>query len=106
VKRFEETMFSCTWSLQQTVGPTHFSGSEVGSENCKLGVCALSYPHRFPSASCYTAADLNGCTELRSTFMQLWKCFTVSPLPSACLAMHHAQWRPQKIFMGEFLSVA
>jgi len=90
VKRFEETMFSCTWSLQHTVGPTHFSGSEVGSENCKLGACALSYPHRFPSASCYTAADLNGCTELRSTFMQLWKCFTVSPLPSACLAMHHA----------------
>jgi len=24
----------------------------------------------------------------KSTFMQLWKCFTVSPFPSACLVIH------------------
>jgi len=44
-KQFEESMFSCTWPLQQTAAMLQadtISGAEVGSENCKFGICALS----------------------------------------------------------------
>ena len=61
----------------------------IGSEHCKYGICALScapprlglllYCHRF---------EQYGVRNCESTLMQLWKCFTVSPLRSACLAMH------------------
>jgi len=49
------------------------------------------HAYRLASACYYTAADLYSMvyeTACKSTLMQLWKCFTVSPLRSACLAMH------------------
>jgi len=70
----------------QYYGTTQFSGAEVGSENCKLGICALSsapplfgfllYCHRFVQY---------GVRNCEISLMQLWKCFTVSPLRLACL---------------------
>ena len=44
--------------------------------------------HRFASACCYISADLCSVRKCESTVMQLWKCFTVSPLRSACLGRH------------------
>ena len=46
--------------------------------------------HRFASASYYTAADFYSMVyaTAKAFLMQLWKCFTVSPLQSSCLAMH------------------
>ena len=51
------------------------------------------HSHRCASASrlLYCSRFVQyGVRNCESTFMQLWKCFTVSPLRSACLAMHHA----------------
>jgi len=45
------------------------------------------HAHRLNSACCYTAADLYSVRKCESTLIQ-WKGFTVSPLRSACLAMH------------------
>ena len=80
---------------------SQFSGTELGSENCKYGICALSCaPPRFGLLlSCHRFVQyvVRNC---KSTSMQLWKCLTVSPLRSACLAMHQTQgrnevrWRP------------
>ena len=82
----------------QSYTPTQFSGAEFKSENCKYGVCALSWaPPRFGlSLSCRRFVQY-GVRNCESTLMQLWKCFTVSPLLSACLAMHQTiRWR-QKV---------
>jgi len=57
MQRFEISTFFCTWLLQQTVACyrlTLFSGAEIGSENCKFGICA---PFYF-GLNYYTAADL------------------------------------------------
>jgi len=66
-----------------------FSGTKVGSENCKFGICALSCasPCFGLLLSCSRFVQY-GVWNRESTLMQLWKCFNVSPLRSACLAMH------------------
>ena len=46
------------------------------------------HAHRLASASFCTAANLYSVRKCESTLMQLWKCSTVLPLRSACLAMH------------------
>jgi len=48
------------------------------------------HAHRFASATYYTAANLYSMVyaTAKEFLMQLWRCFTVSPLRSACLAMH------------------
>ena len=68
---------------------TKFSGAEVGSENCKFGICALSCaPPRFGLLIYCRRFVQYGVRNCKSTFMQLWKCFIISPFRSACLAMH------------------
>ena len=64
--------------------------------NCKLGICALSWaPPRF-GLLLYCRRFLQyqyGVQSWENTLketLQLWKCFTVSPLRSACLVMHQA----------------
>jgi len=80
-------MFSCTWRLQQTAAM--LQTAEVGSENCKFGICALSCaPLRFGLLLNCRRFMQYGVRNCESTLTQLWKCFTVSPLRSACLAMH------------------
>jgi len=73
----------------QCYRPALFSGTEIGSENCKFGICALSCaPPLFGHLlSCHRFVQY-GVRNCESTLMQLWKCFTVSRLRSACLAMH------------------
>ena len=44
--------------------------------------------HRLASACCCVSADLYNVRKYESTLMQLLKCFTVSPLRSACLVRH------------------
>jgi len=83
-------MFSCTWQFNrrlQCYRPTQFSGADVGSENGKNDIYALSCaPPRF-DLSLYCHRIVQHCVRnCESTSMQLWKCFTVSPLRSACLA--------------------
>jgi len=69
--------------------PTQFSGAEVGSENCKYGICALSCATPRFGLLLYCSRFVQyGVRNCESILMQLWKCFTVSPLRSACLAMH------------------
>ena len=46
------------------------------------------HAHSLASACFCTAANLYSVRKCESTLMQLWKCSTVSPLRSACLAMH------------------
>jgi len=72
----------------QCYRPTQFSGTEFGNENCKYGICALSSaPPRFGlSLTCRRFVQY-GVRNCESNILQLWKCFTVSPLRSACLAM-------------------
>ena len=66
-----------------------FSGAEAGSENCKFGICALSCaPLPFGLLLYCPRFVQYGVRNCESTLMQIWKCFTVSPLRSACLAMH------------------
>jgi len=69
--------------------PTQFSGAEIGSENCKFGICTLSWaPLRF-GLLLYCRRFVQYIVRNREiTLMQLWKCFTVLSLRSACLAMH------------------
>jgi len=83
VKRFEKSMFSCTWLLQQTaatlIADTIFWRR---SWKRKLKVwylcivmrtashCLLLYCGRFVSYA------VRNC---ESSLMQLWKCFTASP---------------------------
>ena len=68
---------------------THFSGAEGGSETCQLGVFALSHnAHRFGLLLYCHRFVQYGVRNCESTSMHLWKCFTVSPLGTACLAMH------------------
>jgi len=56
-----------------------------------LGICGLSYaPPRFGLLLYRRRFVQYGVRNCESAFMQLWKCFIVSPLRSACLAMHHA----------------
>jgi len=68
--------------------PAQFSGTEFENENSKYGICALSSaPPRFGLlVSCRRFVQY-GVRNCESTLMQLWKCFTVSPLRPACLAM-------------------
>ena len=67
--------------------------------------------HRLASASYYNAADFY--SKVRQHFakkiLQLWKCFTVSPLRSACQVMHQATTRTkgrqlQRAFKARWLS--
>jgi len=60
VKRFEISMFSCTWLLQQMVAV--LQAADVESENCKFGICALSCaPLRFGLLPyCCRFAQYNG----------------------------------------------
>ena len=92
VKQFEESIFPargyCNRRLQ-CYSPTQFSGTEVGSENCEYGTCGLSCgPPRFGLLLYCRRIVRHGVRNCESTSMQLWKFFTVSPLRSACLAMH------------------
>jgi len=87
VKRFEGNMFSWTWLLQQTAAI--ILCAKFGSENCKYGICALSgTPPRFGLLLSCCRFVQYGVRSCETTLMQLRKCFTVSPLRSACLAMH------------------
>jgi len=69
--------------------PTQFSSTEVESGNYKNGISALSCaPPRV--GCCYAAADLYSVRKCESTSMHYGNVLaTVSPLRSACLAMHH-----------------
>jgi len=80
VKRIEENMFSCTWLLQHMAAIV-----SLVSVHCR--------GHSLSSASYYTAADLYSTVyktgkHFAKKTLQLCKCFTVSPLRSAYLAMH------------------
>ena len=87
-------MFFCTWLLQQTAAmlqaDTTFRGRRW-KRNCKFGICALScaQPHFGRLLYCHRFVQY-GVRNCETTLMQLWECFTVSPLRSACLVMHHA----------------
>ena len=92
VKRFEIACFParghCNRRLQ-CYRPTQFSGAEAGSENCKYGICALAgAPLRFGLLLYCRRFVQYGVRNCESALMQLWKCFTVSPMRSACLEMH------------------
>jgi len=70
----------------QCYRPTHFSGAESGSENCKVWYLCIvmriaSLRHLIIPPQICTA----WCTKLRKHFNAI-----VSPLRSACLVMHHA----------------
>jgi len=55
----------------------------------KFDICGLSYaPSRFGLFLCCGRFVQYGVRNCESTLMQLWKGFTVSPLQSACLAIH------------------
>ena len=57
--------------------------------NCKLGICALSWaPPRFGLVLYGRRFVQYGVQNCENIYLQLWKCFTDSPLRSACLAMH------------------
>jgi len=91
VKRFEISMFPargyCNRRLQ-CYRPTQFSGAEVASENCKVGICASSCAPLRPQLLYCRRFVQYGVRNCESTLMQVSKCFTVSPLRSACLGMH------------------
>ena len=68
---------------------TLFFGAEIGRENCKCGICALHCaPRCFGLFLCCRRFVQYGVRKCESTLMQLWKCFTVSPIRAACLAMY------------------
>jgi len=90
VKRFEESMFPargyCNRRLQR-YRPTQFSGVEIGSENWKFGICALSCtPARIGLllyCGRFVTYPVRNC---ESTLMQLWTFLLFHR--SACLSMH------------------
>jgi len=54
-----------------------------------LGICTLSWTLPHFGLLLYCRRFVQYCVRnCESTLMQLWKCFTVSPLRSACLPMH------------------
>jgi len=88
VKRIEESMFSCTWLLQQTAANIrNFLSQKLEAKIVSL-VFVHCHAHRFGLSLCCRRFVQYGVRNCESTLMQLWKCFTVSPLRSACLPMH------------------
>ena len=79
-------MFSYTWLLQRLkcYGPTQFSGTGFGSENCKHGICALSWTLRTASlrpVSMLSQICTAWCRILQKHFkaiMEVFFCFTVA----------------------------
>ena len=82
VKRFEKTCFpACDYcNVGCNDRPTQFSGSEVGSGNCKNSICALSYaPLRF-GLLLYFRRFVQ-CTKMWKHFnaiTEVFYCFTVA----------------------------
>jgi len=63
----------------QCHGPVQFSGTEIGSESCKFGICALSCAPPLFGHLLYCRRFVQYCVRnCESTLMQLWKCFTVA----------------------------
>ena len=79
VKRFEINMFSCTWRLQQTAGM--LQTAEVGSGNCKFGICALSCaPLRFGLllyCRRFVQYGVRSCKSTLNAIIEVLYCFTV-----------------------------
>jgi len=81
-------MFSCTWLLQQTAANIrNFLSQKLEAKIVSL-VFVHCHAHRFGLSLCCRRFVQYGVRNCESTLMQLWKCFTVSPLRSACLPMH------------------
>jgi len=76
-----------TWDA--VIGRHNSLAQKLEAEIVKI-VSVHCHMHRFASACCYISADLYSARKCESTLMQLWKCFTVSPMRSACLARHQA----------------
>ena len=78
--------------------------------NCKLGICALSWAlPRFGVLLYGCRFVQHGVENCENTLLKLWKCFTVSPLRSACMAMHQTATRTkvrqlQRAFRTRWLS--
>ena len=82
-------MFSCTQLLQQTAAI--LQADTVFWQKLEANIVSMASVHfhaqRLASA-CYYRFVQHGVRNCESTFMQLWKCFTVSPLQWCYLAMH------------------
>jgi len=118
VKRFEISIFSCTWLLHQMAAnlqcyrPTQFSGTEVRSENCKFVICAQSCaPPRFGLMQYCRRFVQYGVRNYESTLMQLWKCllFHRFDRPARQCIMHQTTlktkgWQLQRAFKTRWLS--
>ena len=76
----------------------------------RFGICAFSCaPLRFGLLLYRRRFVQYGVRNCESTLMQLWKCFTVSALRSACLAMHQTTmktkgWQLQRACKTSLLS--
>ena len=87
--------FALYWS--KTIWGKHvFVHVTTATDGCswKLGVCALSWaPPGFGLLLYCRRFVQYGVQNCENTSLQLWKCFTVSPLQLACLAMHQTTIR-------------
>jgi len=98
VKRFEESMFSCPWPLQQTAamlkGGHIFLAQKLEAKIASL-VFVHCHAHRLASASCYTAADLYSkvCETAKGLSCNngMFYCFTVAidlHGDASCIRLH------------------
>ena len=69
------------------IGRNNFLAQKLEAKIVSL-VSVHSHAHRFCLLLFCRRFGQYGVRNCESTLMQLWKCFTVSPFRSACLAMH------------------
>jgi len=82
--------FAMYWS-ETNWGKHAFLHVATATDGCNrmLGICALSWAPSSFSLLLYGRRFVQcGVRNCENTLLQLWKCFTVSPLLSACLVMH------------------